>query len=59
MKKNSEKHVVYVVYHPDGFPYAEFTDRKQAKKFLEEKNSNIPSWHYDELWKYQSCLVEF
>lgn len=51
-----EKYVVYAVYHPNGSKYTEFESRKQAKKFVNDKNRNTPGWHYDELWKYQAVI---
>lgn len=57
MEDKFKKHVVYAVYRPDGVRYTEFTSRKKAKKFIDEKNCNTPGWHYDELWKYQAYVV--
>lgn len=48
--------VVYIVYRPDGSMYDEFSTREQAKKFIETKNHDIPSWHYDELWKMGAAV---
>ena len=52
-----DKKVVYAVYRPDGVKYTEFENRQKAKKFVNDKNRNTPGWHYDELWKYQACVI--
>ena len=45
------KKVVYRIYHPLGWVVRTYNNRKQAKAFAEGLNFNIPSWHYDELYR--------
>lgn len=49
--------VVYKVYHPAGYCIKTFDNRKQVRSFVEEINFNIPSWHYDELYKYRAVVI--
>ena len=51
------KRVVYRIYNPQGIHIMTYASRHQAKACLEELNRNIPSWHYDELCKYQTHVV--
>ena len=57
METETKKRVIYSVYKPNGTYYTSFNTRRKAKKFIEEKNSKIPSWHYDELWKMRTEIV--
>lgn len=49
--------IAYEVYSPEGYRIKTFYDRKEMKGFLEGINFNIPSWHYDELYKYRSIVI--
>lgn len=51
MEKNVEKKVVYRVYAPDGFVVRTYSNRAQAKAFVDGLNWFIPEWHYDEIYK--------
>lgn len=52
------KKVVYYIYSPAGERVMACISRKGAKKVLNEYNKHIPSWHYDELYKYQSEVTD-
>lgn len=54
----SNSKVIYEVFDPSGQIIASFTDRKEAKEFIEKKNANVPSWHYDELHKMGAKVVK-
>jgi len=49
--------IAYKVFDPEGNHIKTFYDRKELKAFLEGINWHIPSWHYDELYKYQSFVI--
>ena len=50
-------YIVYKVYNPQGEHVKTFFNRKSAKAYVDLKNRNVPSWHYDELYK-MACAVE-
>lgn len=50
-------YVVYKVYNPEGEHVKTFFNRKSAKAYIDLKNKDVPSWHYDELYK-MACEVE-
>ena len=52
------KKIVYHVYSPEGWIVRTYSDRKQAKAFLNGINWNIPKWHYDELYKMGAEVVD-
>ena len=52
------KHVVYKVYNPEGKCVRIFSDRTSAKQYIDKKNRNVPSWHYDELYKMQAAIMK-
>ena len=52
------KKVVYKIYDPKGNVVRTYSDRKQAKAFIEGINFNIPSWHYDKLYKMRAEVTE-
>lgn len=51
------KTVVYEVFDPSGKKQATFANRKDAKEYVNRKNQDTPSWHYDELWKIGASVV--
>ena len=52
------KHVVYKVYNPEGKCVRIFPDRIPAKQYIDKKNRNVPSWHYDELYKMRAAIMK-
>ena len=52
------KAIVYKVYSPDGVFVRAYDNRDMAKAFLDGINFNIPSWHYNELYKMAAEVVE-
>lgn len=52
------KKVVYNIYAPEGYVVRTYSDRKQAKAFLDGINWFIPEWHYDEIYKIAATIVE-
>lgn len=52
------KKVVYQIYSPAGWVVRTYTDRKQAKAFLDGINWHTPEWHYDELYKMAAIVVD-
>lgn len=53
-----EKKVVYRIYSPKGWIVRTYSNRKQAKAFIEGLNWNIPEWHYDELYKISAEITD-
>ena len=53
----SNEKVVYRIYHPKGWVVRTYSTNKQAKAFIEGINFNIPSWHYDELYKMRAEIA--
>lgn len=51
------KKVVYEIYSPEGYAIRSYSNRKQAKAFIEGLNFNIPSWHYDELYRMGTKVI--
>ena len=52
------KKVVYEIYSPEGYVIRSYSDRKQAKAFVEGLNFNTPSWHYDKLYRIGAKVVD-
>ena len=52
------KKVVYKIYAPAGYTVRTYSDRKQAKAFLDGINWFIPEWHYNELYKMAAIVVD-
>lgn len=53
-----KKKIIYHVYSPEGWIVRTCTNRKEVKAFIEGLNFNIPSWHYDKLYKMQAEVTE-
>ena len=54
----TDKKVVYRIYHPKGWVIRTYSSLKQAKAFIDGLNWNIPSWHYDELYKMAAEIAD-
>lgn len=54
----SNDKVIYEIFDPSGEIIASFDSRKEAKEFINMKNADVPSWHYDELHKMGAKVVK-
>ena len=53
-----KKKIIYHVYSPEGWIVRTCTNRKEAKAFANGLNWNIPSWHYNELYKIKAVVTD-
>ena len=54
--------IIWLVYAPNknnSIVVAAFTKRRDAKKYITKLNQDIPSWHYNELYKIGAITVIF
>ena len=50
--------IAYKIFNPNGEWIASSNSRANVKHTLKALNQDVPSWHYDELYKQSAYIVD-